>query len=256
MSDFQYRFSNFTTGSTDNDGRIISEVKRLVEEKYIFYFVEGNYLEVFSDVANNYPLDLSSDFTSKIAEVDGWVIGNNMKNKKLSFVREGFSNAYIAEFDGHTTSAIQHLESLIDKIKNYHLQKFMLGSGLPVIFMSICSILIYYFNFFQNKMHIRNMCYCIGFSSIGSLFYHFMKYFYKKDFNHDIGIISGVLSFFKASISGVLIYIFIKSNLILGIASENIFVILALSLVSGFNDDIPVKLIMKLTDVFKLSGEQ
>lgn len=255
MDEFEYEFSSYTINSEDKSGRKITEIKRFVEEKYILYFVEMNYLEVFCDVASNYDIKENSILTNKMTEVDKWVIGKNSKKKSLSFIREGFSNAYIAEFDGCTDAAILHLENLINKIKNYNLLKFMIGSGIPVFLVSILSILIYYFNWFGDKIHIKNIIFCVTFSSLGSLFFHFMKYFYRKEYEHEIDTISGMLSFFKSAISGILIYIVIKSNLVLGIASENIFVIISLSLASGFNDDIPVKLIMKIADVINIDDK-
>ena len=61
-----------------------------------------------------------------------------------------------------------------------------------------------------------------------------------------------VLDFVKSAISGILIYIIINSNIILGNFSENTLAILVIAFISGYNDDIPLKIIEKIKKIIVL----
>ncbi len=83
-------------------------------------------------------------------------------------------------------------------------------------------------------MILQEGLYCILYSTLGSLLFHL----WTLSDSESTGFSIGLFNFFKSSISGLIIFTMIKSNLILGAFKENLIALLVLCFVSGFNDDI------------------
>lgn len=243
-----YNFDDYKINGEDTAGRTIERILDHCENKYIVYFVKKQYLTpVFSD-SEEFKINLTSEFEDCMSQIDQLPLKDK---KKYSFVRVGIAEALKLELRDNHEAANRELQLLIQKIKAV---KESEEFWTYFVVFSIATLVLSVLVFIDVNTIVLNkeLATCILFSSLGSMLFNLQNQRKHRD-SLVINVLQiAVLDFVKSAISGILIYIIINSNIILGNFSENTLAILVIAFISGYNDDIPLKIIEKIKKIIVL----
>lgn len=258
MINKKLEISDYKVNGKDDRDRVIEKIYYNDQNQFIIYFVEDDYLNAHmrrSSLFTDYKP--SKEYDKKLAEVDKYILylENNPKedNKDYDYIRKNTASAIKMCAQGNHDASVQYIQNIIDEIRkdviNPQKRKFILGSGIFTIALTALALYIYYQNKLYDKLLLREAIFCMSFSSLGNLFYYVVKMFETEDSENNLGIEQGYINFSKSAISGLIIYTLIKSKLLLGNFSDNILSMVTFSLISGFSDDIPVKALLKVSEM-------
>lgn len=235
-------FDNYVIGEMDTSGREIEQVAFYEKSTYIIYFVKGDYLKAYYVDAYEFKAFFPERFQQLVGEIRSMNVKNEESNK---FVRQGFASAYYNALNGYREVAVGELMNLKNRLLYRSYIKWLttyLVCNLLLIFG--CSIVIY----MAGGKWVSEMSYCITSSCVGS-FLTYTKQENDKVTEHYLPVIDAMITFFASCISGFLVYCVLKSNLLLGAFNENIYGMMIVCFVAGFNEDIPLKLLKNLTSM-------
>lgn len=267
----EYVFNEYKIKSNDRNGRRIEEIERKIPDMLVVYFIKGDYFSLGIDMRDDLDIRLPKEFELKMNELNHLLSDKSRKKKKYKFIRDSFSSAYLSivnqidfydpdadfsnldiKFDSEV--AIEYFNNAIERLKKINRKNFIFGLLGPSLILALVSFIMYRYDFVDINPDMKIAVYSMLFSNLGSGLRELLQVSRLESFN-TIGLIDGLLDFLKSSISGILLYLVMKANLILGVFANDIFAVLAFALASGFNEDIPLKIIGKLSDRF-LSNEE
>lgn len=266
-----YEFNEYIVKGTDRNGRKIEEIERKIPDVLVVFFIEGDYFSLGIEMRDDLVIKLPKEFELKMNELDHLLSDKSRNKKKYKFVRDSYSSAYLSivdqidlycdninysnldiEYDSDV--AIEYFSNAIERLKRMNRRSYILGLFGPAFLLLIISFLVYFFNCLDISIDIQIAIYSMLFSNLGSGLRELLHVSQLNAFS-TIGVMDGLYTFLKSSISGLLLYLVMKSNIILGVFANNIHAVLAFALASGFNEDIPIKIIGKLTDRISESEE-
>ncbi|KDR95988.1 hypothetical protein SAMN02745945_01740 [Peptoclostridium litorale DSM 5388] len=262
-----YNFDAYKKGAKDTSGRTIEEIIDHVENRYILYFAEGDYIDAQFHEGEDSGITFSPEFEQLLADIDAL----NFENKKEnSFIRQRIADAVVKEIRGYDEIACSILKKIANPPKSISIKKdslnFLTSAGLCTGLLTIFTLLAYFdklplvtlskdgsisFKFNNLESLLKNGLYCVEFSALGSLLYHLRNIYKNVDLTTVYPIRQGFIAFIQSSLSGILIYTIILSDLMLGAFKDNVAAMVVISFVSGFNEDIPLQLIAKISKTIK-----
>lgn len=246
MCEKTYELDSYEKGKKDRNNRHIEDIFYKSDSEIVVYFVKQDYINVYAELADDYSLNKPDEFKKLYVEIEERTVLKNKKSYK--FVREGIADAIVKLDENDEEIALRYMNNVLTKIRNIEIREFVLGCGVSTALICIFALVVDYFSYIiKSKSYKEALC-CICFSTLGNLLFHLLSLFKSEQKFEQLGYANGILNFLKSSISGLLIYMMIKSNLILGAFADNLTAILVFSLASGFNDDIPIQLITKISN--------
>ncbi len=243
-------FDCYSEGKEDNNGRKIEKVIAHVQNDWIVYFVENNYVDV--GFASESKLIIDGDIDKKISEIG--ILIDEKNSPKNEYVRERVSEALVQYL--MDTNNKDYSLRLLNKLENDIIQKIKIErnisyfwSGGMVLFVDFILCLLVY----NEKILIKNkeivfIFYMMLVSGIGTSLHHLLLINEEKITDNILSRerINGIYKMFLAFVSGFFIYLVIKSNLILGLLSNNKYAILTLAFMVGYRNDILLNIINQL----------
>ncbi|MBE6024084.1 MAG: hypothetical protein E7231_12950 [Cellulosilyticum sp.] len=233
------QFNHYQIGGVDGSGRKIEQIVYLEPDKYIIYYIEGDYLKPYYIDAYEFFAPFSEAFQKKLAEIRYL----NIKNDKQSeFVRSEIASAYYNALNGYNEVAIGELEVLSKKL-NYRAYAWWFTTY--AVLCGLLTIISFTLYFAKGETTIHHMIYCMTASSVGSLLVHV-----RKETNSGIATflpsIAAYIYFLGSVVSGFVVYCVLKSNLLLGELGNDSVTMILVCFVAGYSEDIPLKLIDKI----------
>ncbi len=249
----------------DVHDRTIEKILYRDDNQLVIYFVKNDYLNAYARMSPEFTgSKASKKYNQKRAELEKYILyldhNPKINNEDFEYIRINEAYAIKMYTIGNHAASVQYIQNIIDEIRKDVIvpQKleFIIGSGILTLLLVSFAFFIYYFNYFSDKTFFRQAIFCMSFSSLGNLFFYLVKMFETEDSQNNFGLYQGYLNFSKSAISGLIIYTLIKSELLLGNFSDNILSMVTFSLISGFSDDIPVKVIMRLSKTITGDDEE
>ncbi len=233
------RFNHLKVGGLDSSGRKIEQIVYLEPDKYIIYFVEGEYLKPFYIDAYDFFAPFSEEFQEKLSEVRSINIRNERQNE---FMRQEVASAYYNALNGYNKVAIGELEILKGKLIY---RAYVWWFTTYAVLCILLTIITFTVHFISADESITKIIYAINASSIGGMLVHTRKE-NKAGITTFLPTMAAYIYFFASVVSGFLVYCVLESNLLLGGFSENRFSMILVCFVAGYSEDIPLKLIDKI----------
>lgn len=198
--------------------------------------------------------NIPDEYYQKLAIIEKYIFKLEDNDKKYNYVRLGLSKALRRVIEGNHKSSIQYLQNIIDEMRKEVIFpkriSFFKSAGISTAILCLIAW-IFFKNNSQlagtNSLLVREAIYCMSFSSLGNLFLHSTKFYEIEDSEKNLGYLQGFISFLRSTINGFVVYVVIKSGLLLGDLADKLSVILVFSLVSGFSDDILIRLLTNLS---------
>lgn len=238
-SDSEYcRFAWINAGETDSSGRKVEKIIYKEPGQYVIYFVEEDYLNAYFIDDYSFYSNLSSDFQSILFDIQDYNIKNSPSNQ---FVRQRIALAYFNSLNGYDELAIRVLKALIHKIHYSIFVKWILSYLIGTFTMIGLSIAVTLYS-----IPLSHVIYCMTSSCIGSLLFYSQMDRLSKTVQY-MPIIDALVHLLTSQITGFLIFCILKSNLLFGAFSANAYGMILLCFVSGYSQDIPLKLLNKLS---------
>ncbi|MEJ8555196.1 hypothetical protein [Tepidibacter sp. Z1-5] len=244
-------FDSYSIGAKDRNNREIKEIYKHVRGSCIVYTTTYNYINAHIERVREEDLPISKEIEDLVLKIDLLKPDNIEEN---SYIATSICQAIIQDSENNTEMAISILEDTIKNIKKVQ-NKNYIHSYLPTIVIitiitSALSLFTYYYNWFLHKNFLRELIFCVSFSTCGTLLNHLVSTYSlnEKPKEHSSGFIGAINDTLRSSLNGVLIYTLIKSNIILGNFGDTIEAMCVLSFVTGFKDEIIIRLMEKLAE--------
>lgn len=237
------RFNQYQIGGLDSSGRKIEQIVYFEPNRYIIYFVEGEYLRPYYTDSYDFKAPFSAEFQKKLSEVMSLNVRNEKQNE---FMRQEIASAYYNALNQYSEVALGELEVLKNKLTY---RAYAWWFTIYVVLGALMTILSVTVHYLELQTDIREVIYCMTSSCIGGLLVHTRKE-YKLGIATFLPAIAAYICFFASIGSGFLVYCVLKSNLILGGYGNDTITIILICFIAGYSEDIPLKLIDKVSNVF------
>lgn len=230
-------------GEKDKTGNIVEKIV-FKDNDYVVYWIKGNHTDAIAILCRK---DFS--FSENIAKIKQKIINLQIPNRRrYKFMRISLADAFYYAFSDNENQAVIILENLYQELsKKINLERnivYILGMTVPTMLLCIAlfiSLKITVLPLFKYGLI------CMIFSNLGSILNNINIILNE---NRRVTLITGFFEFIKSSISGVLVYLLIQSNMILGSFANNSMAQYIFCFISGFNDDITLKLIYSISRKF------
>jgi hypothetical protein len=218
--------------------------------KEIFYFSKNYIIYTPKEYKNKVVYDYNdkkicisvlSPISAKITEICG--LKRKLKNK--SKYNSAIASAFVECFDGNSDKGLEILEKIEKHVKNDFINDakidYLTCTILFILINTIISMALYYTNNYANYGVLKEYFYIATFGSYGGFLSTILKVnkLNFKDYEYrNLLCFLSVSRVFLSMLSSVIIYILIKSNLLIGIANNanNVYVFYIFAVVAGYSE--------------------
>lgn len=255
----EYDFDNYKKGGKDSNNNEIEDIVHWIENVLVIYYIKNDYknigFEYRDDIFINYP----DNYKEYQSELDMLVHKYSETDKKIAFIREGYSDALfhlvngINFSDGNIDKQIDNLDcSSSIKIYKNTISRILLMKRVKYLIAIIISCLSFLGIIFVTEKYVFDSdilynTFVGSSSSIGCLLNTLIASKSLDKFKN-IEWWEGILTMMKSIIGGLFLYFVIKANLFLGMFGENIYAVIVFSFIVGYNEKLVLNIISKISN--------